>query len=76
MSEPLPVDQLTYEQAFNELEAIVAALESDKRSLEESVALFERGQVLSRYCADLLDQAEIKVKQLSDEGLTDFVPSA
>ena len=71
-----PVETLTYEQAFAELESIVAILESDQRSLEETLALFERGQGLARYCAGLLDQAELKVQQLSGGALTDFSPQA
>ena len=76
MPDPTPIDQLTYEQAFTELESIVTALESDQRSLEEALALFERGQALVRYCAGLLDQADLKVQQLSGENLTDFTPPA
>jgi exodeoxyribonuclease VII small subunit len=74
--ENAPIDQLIYEQAFAELESIVAILESDPRSLDETLALFERGQGLARYCAGLLDQAELKVQQLSNGGLTDFTPQA
>lgn len=66
------VEELTYEQAFHELEAIVAALEDAERSLEDGLALFERGQALARHCARLLDQAELKVQQLSGEELEDF----
>jgi exodeoxyribonuclease VII small subunit len=69
-----PLDQLSYEQAFSELEAIVAAMEADERPLEESLALFERGQTLARHCAELLDQAELKVQQLSGEGLVAYDP--
>jgi exodeoxyribonuclease VII small subunit len=68
----IPASELTYEQAFAELEAIVAILESDKRTLEETLTLFERGQELSHYCAGLLDQAELKVQQLSGGALADF----
>jgi exodeoxyribonuclease VII small subunit len=67
-----PIDELTYEEAFAELEAIVTALESDERPLEESLALFERGQALSRYCTEMLERAELKVQQLSGEQLVDF----
>ena len=67
-----PIEQLTYEEAFAELEAIVIALESDDRSLEESLALFERGQALSRHCTEMLDKAELKVQQLSGDQLVDF----
>ncbi len=76
MSKPTSPDHLTYEQAFAELEEIVAALESDKRSLEDAMTLFERGQALSRRCASLLDQADLKVQQLTDGKLADFTPPA
>ena len=74
LSDRPPVDELTYEEAFSELEEIVAALEADEQALDAGVALFERGQALARYCADLLDQAELKIKQLSGEELVDFSP--
>jgi len=61
-----PVDELTYEQAFQELEQVVNALEGDRQTLEQSLALFERGQALARRCADLLDQAELRVRKLSE----------
>ena len=69
-----PVEELTYEQAFQELEAIVAMLEVEEQSLDIAIAIFERGQLLARHCADLLDKAELKVQQLSGEELTDFSP--
>jgi len=68
----LPVEELSYEQAFEELEQIVLALEAGENTMEESVSLFERGQELARHCATLLDQAELKVKQLAGEALVDF----
>ena len=69
-----PLESLTYEQAFTELETIIAALESDQHSLDEALALFERGQALARRCADLLDRAELKIQQLSGDSLTEFNP--
>lgn len=71
MIEQLPIDQLTYEAAFSELENIVDALESNQRPLDEAMSLFERGQALANRCAALLDQAELKVRQLSGEDLLD-----
>ena len=70
-----PLEELSYEQALGELEAIVTALEAGKSALEESTNLFERGQMLVQYCARLLDQAELKVQQLSGEALSDLKPS-
>lgn len=67
-----PVETLTYEEALAELETIVRALESDEHTLEESLALFERGQALLKHCAALLDQAELQVQQLLGEELAPF----
>ncbi len=67
-----PIAELTYEEAYAELETIVAALETGQQTLEESLNLFERGQALLKHCASLLDQAELKVRQLSGEDLTEF----
>jgi exodeoxyribonuclease VII small subunit len=67
-----PLEELSYEQALAELENIVAALETNDHALDKTMALFERGQDLARYCAGLLDQAELKVKQLSGTELVDF----
>lgn len=61
------VEELNYEQAFKQLEEIVAALELEEHTLEESLELFERGQALAARCSKLLDTAELKVKQLSGE---------
>jgi exodeoxyribonuclease VII small subunit len=69
-----PLEDLSYEQAFAELEGIVAALESEESSLEEALALYERGQGLVRFCTELLDKAELKVQQLSGKELIDFNP--
>ncbi len=62
-----PVDELSYEQAFQELEEVVSALEGGQQTLEQSLAFFERGQALARRCAELLDQAELRVRKLSEE---------
>ena len=51
-------------EALSELEAIVSVLESGDRPLNVSMSLFERGQALAGYCADILDKADLKVQQL------------
>jgi len=70
--ENTPVEELTYEQAYNELEAIVAALESEEHSLEDALDLFERGQSLAHQCTQMLDDAELKVQQLSGDNLEEL----
>ena len=67
-----PDENLTYEKAYAELEIVVSALESGEHTLDEAIAKYERGQVLARYCASLLDKAELKVQQLTDNGTVDF----
>ena len=62
---PKPVDQLTYEAAFAELQTIIEALEGEQSSLDEATSLYERGQLLVKRCSELLDKAELKVRQLS-----------
>ncbi len=69
---PKPVKQLTYEAAFAELQTIIEALEGEQGSLDEATSLYERGQLLVKRCQELLDQAELKVKQLSGNDLADF----
>ncbi len=69
---PKPVDQLPYEAAFAELQTIIEALEGEQGSLDEATSLYERGQLLVKRCAELLDQAELKVKKLSGSDLSSF----
>ena len=76
-SSPKPsLEEMTYEQAFQALEAVVAALETEKQSLDEAMALFERGQALIQRCMQLLDQAELKVRMLTGGELADLPPQA
>jgi len=67
-----PVEELTYENALEELNSVVQKLEVEELSLEEALAYFERGQNLAQYCAKLLDQTELKVEQIIGEELVDF----
>ena len=67
-----PVEELNYEEAFAELETIVNALEGEQNPLEESMSMFERGQALVKRCGELLDEAELKVRELSGNELADF----
>ncbi len=72
MAKAKKVDNLSYEEAFEELGKIVADLEAEVNNLDTAVALFERGQALARHCAELLNKADLKVQMLTDEGdLTD-----
>lgn len=68
-----PVEDLTYEQAFEELEGLVDRLESGDLPLEDSMALFERGQSLADRCGKLLEQAELRLRQLLPDGGEGYV---
>jgi len=70
----IPVEQMSFEQAYTELENIVLALETGQHSLESALQYYERGQALRHHCASLLDQAEVKIQRLSGEELEGFTP--
>ncbi len=67
MAEPNHADvkKLTFEKAIEELESIVKRLEEGKVPLEESVAIYERGESLKRRCEELLAQAEARVEKIT-----------
>ena len=62
------IANLTFEQAFQQLEEVVRQLESGELPLEQSLALFERGMALANFCENKLDEAEQKVQQLVGAG--------
>lgn len=66
-TKPQPIEELTFEQAFAELEESIRTLERGDLPLEESLALYERGQELAAYCTKLLDEAELKVQQIESD---------
>jgi exodeoxyribonuclease VII small subunit len=59
-------NQPTFKEAIEELEKITDSLESGELELEKSLALFERGVELIKYCQDKLDGAQAKVELLVD----------
>jgi exodeoxyribonuclease VII small subunit len=63
----LDVKKLSFERAIEELETIVKRLEDGKVPLEESVAIYERGEALKRRCEELLRQAEARVEKITTD---------
>ena len=61
------VKMLTFERAIEELESIVKRLEEGKVPLQESVAIYERGEALKRRCEELLRQAEARVDKITTD---------
>jgi len=61
------VAKLSFEHAIEELETIVKRLEDGKVPLEESVAIYERGESLKRRCEELLRLAEARVDKITTD---------
>lgn len=64
-----PVAQ--FERSLDELEQLVEKMEKGEQSLDESLAAYERGIALYRQCQTALEQAELRVKLLSDPNKPD-----
>jgi exodeoxyribonuclease VII small subunit len=60
--EPTPVEELGYEQARDELVAVVRTLEQGGLDLDASLALWERGEALARRCEDHLEGARRRIE--------------
>jgi exodeoxyribonuclease VII small subunit len=58
------ISTLTYEVALAELDTLIAKLEGGSIALEEAIGAYERGAVLARHCAELLERTEQRVNQL------------
>ena len=67
------MEELTFEEAMENLEKIVDELENGKLTLDESVKKFEKGMQLSKHCNNILEKAEkeitILVKGTNEEVL-------
>ena len=70
------LESMSYEEAFSELEKIIHSLENETPTLAESMSLFERGQMLANHCASLLENAQLKVQQLSETHPSNEIPSS
>ena len=60
-----------FEQSMQSLEDLVVRMETGEMTLEESLAAYERGVGLYRHCQTALEQAELRVRLLSDPGNPD-----
>ena len=61
---PEDIAGLTFEKALEQLEAIVGDLERGDVELEQSIAAYERGEMLKKHCQQLLRAAEDKVEKI------------
>ena len=65
----------TFEQALDELDALVRRMESGELTLDESIAAYRRGAELARFCQARLAQAEQDIKQLEGDLLKPLNPA-
>ncbi len=61
------IAKLSFEKALSELETIVGKLERGDVELEQSIAMYERGEALKAHCNHLLAQAEAKVEKITTD---------
>ena len=59
--------KMTFEDAMDELESIVNALDKGDVSLDEAIAAYDRGSVLKDHCEKKLNQAKMKVETIQSE---------
>jgi exodeoxyribonuclease VII small subunit len=77
MSQPVPpsaAEALSFEKALEELESLVARMEDGKLPLEESLAAYQRGAELIKFCEAKLADAQARVAILDGGELRDFNP--
>ena len=60
-------NELTYENAVKRLEEILALLEKNDVSLDESIKLFEEGTKLTAFCNEKLENAKQKITEISKD---------
>ena len=62
------LEKVTFEDALQELEGIVASLERGEVSLDDAIAAFERGTQLKSHCQARLEEARMKVEKIKEPG--------
>lgn len=66
---PTAVADLTFEQALEELDGLVRAMEAGELPLDDAIAAYKRGAELAQYCQNRLTQAEQQMKVLDGDEL-------
>ena len=73
-SMPETPETLTFEKALQDLETLVARMEDGKLPLEESLAAYQRGAELIKFCEGKLTDAQARIAILEGGELRDFTP--
>ncbi|MGB1287094.1 MAG: exodeoxyribonuclease VII small subunit [Aggregatilineales bacterium] len=63
------LQDMSFEQAYDALDEVIAKLESGEMTLEDSLTLYERGRELSAYCQGILENAQLRIQRLNDDGV-------
>lgn len=74
-NDPTPVAELTFEQALDELDALVRKMEAGALGLDESIAAYRRGAELVKFCQSKLAAAEEQIKVLEGDLLKPLDPA-
>lgn len=69
------VEELTFEQALDQLDQLVRRMESGDLGLDESIAAYRRGAELARFCQSRLADAEQQIQRLDEGVLRSFTPA-
>ena len=72
----MEVETLSFEEAYAQLEAAVNALQDGQMPLERALHYYEEGMKLAQHCNELLQKAELRVRQLGvdEEGMLVMTP--
>lgn len=65
------IENMSFEEALQELEQIVAKLETGEVALEESIEIYRRGSKLRAHCEAKLKSAQARIQQLTADGKID-----
>jgi len=68
------VEDLSFEQALDELDRLVRRMESGDLGLDESIAAYRRGAELARYCQSRIAVAEQQIQKLDEDVLKKLEP--
>lgn len=72
---PTPVAEMSFEQALDELDALVRKMEAGALGLDESIAAYRRGAELVKFCQSKLAAAEEQIKVLEGDLLKPLDPA-
>ena len=66
--EPMPQEEISLEEAFEQIEEVISHLETEEITLEQSFQEYNRGMKLLQHCNETIDRVEKKVLQINEDG--------